>query len=260
MRKIKDANGHVVGEEFVEGRGTIKEKFHNGSLQVVVNVGTLTVGIDWDVRCISMCRPTKSDMLFVQIVGRGLRTAPGKDDCLILDHSDNHQRLGFVTDIDASYVGLHDGQTPKHENRTEGIRLPKECPQCTYLKPPKMAKCPACGFVAQVISKIGNEEGELRELKKKPRPKGEDGTPRTQEEKAMFYAELRGYAEIHGYKPGWASNKYRERIGTWPANDMKHVIAIQPRAITASWIKSRAIAWAKSQRRQAHVLTSEQDR
>jgi DNA repair protein RadD len=38
-------------------------------------------------------------MLFVQIIGRGLRTADGKDDCLILDHTDTHLRLGFVTDI-----------------------------------------------------------------------------------------------------------------------------------------------------------------
>ena len=81
-------------------RETIRRKFHNGEYEVVVNVETLTTGVDWDVRCISMCRPTKSDMLFVQIIGRGLRTAKGKDHCLILDHSDNHLRLGFVTDID----------------------------------------------------------------------------------------------------------------------------------------------------------------
>jgi DNA repair protein RadD len=230
-------------------RAQIKRDFHNGTLQVVCSVGTLTVGVDWDVRCISMCRPTKSDMLFVQIIGRGLRTAPGKTDCLILDHSDNHTKLGFVTDIDASYVGLHDGKIKVNENRTESIKLPKECPQCTYLKPPKTAKCPACGFVAQVISQIGNEEGELRELKKAPKPKGEDGTPITMEDKRVFYAELLGYAEVHGYKPGWAANKYRERCGVWP-NAMKDVRPINPRPITASWIKSRAIAWAKSQKRQ----------
>ena len=51
------------------------------------------------MRCIILARPTKSEMLFVQMIGRGLRTADGKADCLILDHSDNHLRLGFVTDI-----------------------------------------------------------------------------------------------------------------------------------------------------------------
>ena len=228
-------------------RRQIKNDFHSGVLKVVCNVGTLTTGVDWDVRCISMCRPTKSDMLFVQIVGRGLRTAEGKDHCLILDHSDNHQRLGFVTDIDESYIGLHDGKAPQHENRVEGIRLPKECPHCAYLKPPRMAKCPACGFVATVVSDIKAEEGELRELKPKPKaPKHEVGTPTTREEKLVFYAELVGYGQEHGYKPGWASNKYRERCGVWP-HDMKHVRGIRPSWQTANWIKSRAIAWAKRQ-------------
>jgi superfamily II DNA or RNA helicase len=235
-------------------RAQIRRKFHNGDLEVVCNVETLTTGVDWDVRCISICRPTKSDMLFVQIVGRGLRQAPPgtppKDHCLILDHSDNHSRLGFVTDIDESYTGLHVGKTPTHENRTEGIRLPKECPKCSYLKMPKTACCPACGFVATVISKIEPEVGELRELKPKPKKPLRDGDVMTQNDKALFFAELKGYAFQHNYKEGWASNKYRERIGTWPANDMKNVGMIAPRPSTAAWIKSRNIAWAKSKARE----------
>ena len=232
--------------EWMEGRESIKEKFHNGGYQVVVNVETLTTGVDWDVRCISMCRPTKSDMLFVQIVGRGLRNAPGKDHCLILDHSDNHLRLGFVTDVDESYTGLHDGKTPRHENRTDGIRLPKECPECAYLKPPKMAKCPGCGFVARVVSRIEPEPGELRELKPKPKKPLREGAMMTQTDKALFFAELKGYAFQHGYKEGWASNKYRDRIGKWPANDMRDVPMLAPKTSTANWIKSEQIRWAKS--------------
>ena len=88
-------------------REEVRRAFHAGEIKIVCNVGVLTVGIDWDVRLIIFARPTKSEMLFVQIVGRGLRTALGKDDCLILDHQDNHNRLGFVTDI--SYDDLDDG-------------------------------------------------------------------------------------------------------------------------------------------------------
>jgi DNA repair protein RadD len=234
-------------------REQIRRKFHSGEFEVVVNVETLTTGIDWDVRCISMCRPTKSDMLFTQIVGRGLRPAPPgtppKDHCLILDHSDNHLRLGMVTDVDESYVGLREGKTPTHDNRTDAIRLPKACPKCAFLKLPKMAQCPGCGFVATVVSRIEPEPGELRELKPKPKRPLSDGPMMTQTDKALFFAELKGYAFQHGYKEGWASNKYRERVGTWPANDMRHVQMLAPRPSTASWIKSRAIAWAKSKAR-----------
>jgi superfamily II DNA or RNA helicase len=227
-------------------RAAIRRDFHNGKLKVVCNVETLTTGIDWDVRCIIVARPTKSDMLFVQIIGRGLRNAPGKDDCLILDHSDNHLRLGFVTDIDESYVGLHDGKTPRHENRTDGIRLPKECPKCGYLKLPKMACCPGCGFVAKVVSKLEHEEGELRELKPKPKPvEAVWGSA----ERRHFYGELKCYATRQGYREGWAANKYRERVGVWP-NGHKDAPLQVPSPETLSWIKSRAIAWAKSKYRE----------
>jgi len=236
-RKNKD-------EPWTLGRRSIKRGFHDGSIKVVVSVGTLTTGIDWDVRCISMCRPTKSDMLFVQIVGRGLRTAPGKDDCLILDHSDNHTRLGFVTDIDASYTGLHHAKTPQHSNRTEGIRLPKECPQCSYMKAPGTQTCPSCGFVAQVVSKIEPEKGELRELKRPERVKKEPRVYATMQEKAEFFAELKYYGQRQGYQSGWAAHKYKEKFGVWP-NPVSHVPpAKMISQDTLDYIKSRQIRYA----------------
>jgi superfamily II DNA or RNA helicase len=226
-------------------RKQIKKDFHAGALKVVCNVGTLTTGIDWDVRCISLVRPTKSQMLFVQIIGRGLRTANDKDHCLILDHSDNHLRLGFVTDIDASHTELLSGKTPVSDTK-DRIRLPKECPKCAFLKAPGTARCPVCGFVAIAHSKIEPTPGELKELKRKKR----DGEPMTMANKLIFFAELKGYAQMHGYKPGWASNKYREKTGVWPDHSIADTSPIrQISAETLSWIKSRAIAWAKSQRR-----------
>jgi len=47
-------------------------------------------------------------MLYQQIIGRGLRKAEGKADCLVLDHSDTTLRLGFITDIE--WGPLDDGQ------------------------------------------------------------------------------------------------------------------------------------------------------
>jgi superfamily II DNA or RNA helicase len=239
-------------------RAQIKRAFHDSEVPVVVNIGTLAVGIDWDVRCISLNRPTKSDMLLVQIIGRGLRLAPPgtppKDHCVILDHSNNHNTLGKVTDIDASYIGLHDGKTPDHANRTVAIRLPKECPQCHYLKPPKMALCPKCGFKAEVQNTVVAAEGELRPLQPKPKRAKVAGTPQTQQDKMVFFAELRGYEIMRGYKTGWARNQYRERIGTWPANEMRDVRPINPGKETAGWIKSRMIAFARGKAKvEAHV-------
>jgi superfamily II DNA or RNA helicase len=139
-------------------REDIHRKFQAGQIRVVCNVGCLTTGIDWDVRCIILARPTKSEMLFVQIIGRGLRPAEGKEDCLILDHSDTHLRLGFVTDI--HHDVLDDGRL-RANSRPDRIRLPKECPRCAFLKPPGMRECPACGFKTEAISDVEIADGEL---------------------------------------------------------------------------------------------------
>ena len=84
-------------------------------------------GIDWDVRCIILARPTRSEILFVQMIGRGLRTAKGKADCLILDHSDNHLRLGFVADI--HHGQLEDQYQRQKAEPKSAEALPKEDPR-----------------------------------------------------------------------------------------------------------------------------------
>lgn len=223
-------------------RSAIKRGFHDGSIEIVVNIGTLTTGVDWDVRCIVLCRPTKSEILFVQIMGRGLRTANGKDYLLVLDHSLNHLTLGFVTDIDVKHTQLLNG-SDKTATVTDKIRLPKECPSCHFMKPPGTAKCPVCKFIAVAHSKIEPTAGELKELERKKKLAKENINPR------VFFAELLAHAEAKGYQNGWAANKYREKFDVWPRglNDVVAAAAISPE--TASWIKSRQIAWAKSKHR-----------
>ena len=226
-------------------RREIRKGFHNGTIKVVVNIGTLTTGVDWDVRCIIVARPTKSEMLFVQIIGRGLRTADGKDDLLVLDHSDNHLRLGFVTDIDASHTQLDDGKPKSEVTGQDKTKLPRECPVCSYLKPPHMLKCPNCGHSAaekrEKREGVEVKDGHLEELK---------APQASMAEKIAFLAELKRYERDKGYKPGWAANKYREKHKVWPANSMNDIPpAAEISPSTASWIKSRQIAWAHSKGR-----------
>ena len=56
-------------------RELVISNFKSGKLPVIVNVGVLTTGFDFEpTDCILMCRPTKSKILYTQIIGRGLRT------------------------------------------------------------------------------------------------------------------------------------------------------------------------------------------
>lgn len=217
-------------------REALFRQFTAGDLQVIASVGCLTTGVDLDVRCIILARPTKSEMLFVQIIGRGLRTAPGKVDCLVLDHSDTHLRLGFVTDI--RHDALDDGrQRQKQERKPRTEALPKECPSCKYLKPAKVPKCPSCGFKPEKQTEIECEDGDLVEMTP---ARARAGTT----EKESLYGQLKHYAKRRGYKDGWAANKFRELTGVWP--DRYHnAPLVEPSPFILSWIKSRQIAWVK---------------
>jgi superfamily II DNA or RNA helicase len=233
--------GYIDAFTDADEREEIRRQFHAGEVQIVCNVGCLTTGIDWDVRCIVLARPTKSEILFVQMVGRGLRTANGKADCLILDHSDNHIRLGFVSDI--HHDKLDDGQ-PKPKAEPVTGRLPKPCPRCTFLKPPKTLACPACGFTPVPQIKVASRAGELIELASHRKAK-----LLAEGERITFYSELRAIGQERGYEEGWASHQFRTKFGDWPSWAWREFPTLRPSASTRNWIKSRQIAFAKARGR-----------
>jgi superfamily II DNA or RNA helicase len=241
--------GYQDAETTADERREIKKKFHSGEYEVVSNIQTLTTGVDWDVRCLILARPTKSEMLYVQIIGRALRTAPGKDEALILDHSDTTARLGFVTDID--HDQLSDGKpVEKAEAKEKKDPLPKECEACAFLMPPKITKCPNCGHDRKPLCSIYEADGELQEIVPGQLTRVSGKKNWRIDEKRAFFAELKGYARDRDYKEGWAANKYRERIGVWPDWSIKDVTAsaaISP--ATSTWIHSCNIRWAKSKHR-----------
>ncbi|MCA9620469.1 MAG: DEAD/DEAH box helicase [Myxococcales bacterium] len=85
--------GIVHGAMKKDRRAETLRDFRLGRLAAVTNVGVLTEGFDDPgVSCVAMARPTRSDGLYAQCVGRGTRLAPGKTDCLVLDFVDLSER------------------------------------------------------------------------------------------------------------------------------------------------------------------------
>lgn len=83
-RGIKCA--HVDGATHDYTRSMAVTGFKSGDLQILCNVNLFTEGFDApETDCVILLRPTQSRALWCQMVGRGLRLAPGKTDCLILD-------------------------------------------------------------------------------------------------------------------------------------------------------------------------------
>jgi len=75
---------HIDGES-VDRRDMLR-RFAAGEFQILSNSNLLLEGYDCpDIACVVCLRPTRSRPLYVQMIGRGTRIAPGKRDLLILD-------------------------------------------------------------------------------------------------------------------------------------------------------------------------------
>ncbi|QIZ76368.1 DEAD/DEAH box helicase [Ferrimonas lipolytica] len=101
-------------------RAELIEQFKLKKLKYLVNVAVLTTGFDAPhVDLIALMRRTDSAALFQQMVGRGLRLAEGKTDCLVLDYAGN----GYS--IYSPEVG-----EPRPHSDTVAVEVP--CPKCGH--------------------------------------------------------------------------------------------------------------------------------
>lgn len=89
----------VTGETPKKERESILEKFKNGIIKVVSNVGVLTTGFDYPaLDTVILARPTKSLSLYYQMVGRAIRPCQGKDGWII-DLGGSYRVFGKVSDL-----------------------------------------------------------------------------------------------------------------------------------------------------------------
>ncbi len=130
--------GMVTGETPTLERDRILREFKEGKIRALTNMNVLTTGFDASgIDLIGMLRPTKSQSLYVQMLGRGTRIAEGKEDCLVLDFAGNTHRHGPVDQIKAKTVGKKgDGEAPV-----------KVCPECEMIVGAAATVCANCGHV-----------------------------------------------------------------------------------------------------------------
>ncbi|MEK9644984.1 MAG: DEAD/DEAH box helicase [Alphaproteobacteria bacterium] len=141
VRGILAAAGHgvdvITGETDPMIRAALINRFRRGELRWLVGVDVLTTGFDAPgVDGIVLLRPTQSTGLYVQILGRGTRIAPGKADCMVLDYGGNIARHGPITDVRRKTQGAG--------TATASV---KECPQCAAEVKLSKRECPECGFI-----------------------------------------------------------------------------------------------------------------
>jgi len=194
--------------------------FKSGQVRCIINRDILTTGFDVkDVDCIVMLRPTQSAGLWVQMLGRGTRPAPGKTDCLVLDFAGNTARLGPIDNPHTPRVwGAGGGEAPV-----------KVCPTCLTYIHASVTLCPHCGheFPRQTEPTLTREASHLSLLSSNDMPQMEvfpvqsmvaepassrkDGTPMM---RVSYYCGKQGVRRFSVYvcpeHNGYAGKKARE--------------------------------------------------
>jgi hypothetical protein len=119
----------VTGGHSREYRNAAYSSFRSGNLQALVTVQVLTEGADFP-RCDSvvMARPTRSQSLYSQMVGRALRPYPGKTDALVLDLTGAAKDMSLVTLSDLHAEAKTERVSPEGEfvpePEPEKVRVP----------------------------------------------------------------------------------------------------------------------------------------
>jgi superfamily II DNA or RNA helicase len=229
-----------------------------GQSTVIVNCFLLSYGVDIpSVECIVLARPTRSVVLYLQAIGRGMRPAPGKDFVIVIDHGRVVERIGLPTQsFDWSL------RADSNVNR-QTLRIRDHLSQM----PEKPRSCPECGFT-WLVSEQG---GHCTECGWAPSPKPLAVSVRDAElHEHAGVAESFASADVISFfrqAIGWYARRWpdrwqaRQNSGRWwawtqtrerfsiaherPPKAFWNVPVLTPTDEVSGYIKSRQIAWAK---------------
>jgi len=151
----------ISGDSDTVERDAALQGLRDGSLDVVCNCALWVAGVDApSIGCIIQLAPTQSVVKYLQSVGRGLRTHPGKEDCIILDHAGNVKRHGLPTDKREWTLAA----VEKRKGAKKSEVPVKTCPVCFATVPSIVTDC-ACGHHFEPVGReIEEVDGELQEI------------------------------------------------------------------------------------------------
>lgn len=152
---------HVDGKTSTIERKEAVAALAAGEIKILSNVEVFTEGFDLPaIDAVILLRPTKSLALYLQMIGRVLRTAEGKQEALIFDHAGLWLDHGW---FDAGWDwSLEGGARARRLAAQE--RGPRRCPECKEVRPERAEVC-ACGYEFPTGREIGECDGVLREVR-----------------------------------------------------------------------------------------------
>lgn len=197
---------HIDGTFADEIRDQAILDFERGAIQVLCNVDLCGEGLSINaIECVILLRPTQSLGVYIQQVGRGLRTWPGKTELIILDHCRLTEKFGMI-DEPREWALTY---TETKEKKKPGITV-RVCAKCFAASSARALWCSNCAEPFPVASReVEEREGSLVEV-----------TPemikakaaRREQGRAASLEELREIEKRKGYKPGWSEHVYAARM------------------------------------------------
>lgn len=238
---------HLDGATPNTEREAILARLASGETELVSNCMVLTEGWDMpEVGCCILARPTKKMGLYRQMVGRVLRPAPEKAYAIVLDHSGAVFRHGFVEDhVEWTLEPDHYAESREHKERVAAGKSSRmvECVNCGAVR---LAGdiCTCCGYFPKPPARdVSFQDGELGIVDRN----GVQRVTYDLAERNRWHAMLIGIGRQRGYKSGWAAHKFKEKFGTFPPWGSSPA-PVEPSREVLAWVRSRAVAFAKSQR------------
>ncbi len=242
-----------------EDRDEVVEQFKAGIIQVLVNVSIASYGFDAPiVNCIVVARKTRSIVLHLQMIGRGMRPAvddagevvrdpnhPDFKTCMVLDHAGNVPALGQADDL--FRWRLDEGK--KATGRVNERGDPEEarihvCDDCGHIFS-EARVCPKCGWKVPFTKKdVDVVEANLVRIGKKLVEKLPAGFPSHE----IFFAMLAHYGDSKRYKPGWPLAMFKEKCSEWPPKHWGGMAMVPPSKRVLNWITSRNIAYREKRK------------
>lgn len=125
LKQSGESAALITGETKKHERARIIHGFKQQKIKYIVNVSVLTTGFDAPhVDAVVLMRLTESASLLQQIIGRGLRLCEGKNECWLLDYSENIERHFPDGDV----------FNPKIESRQseQGEKISATCELCNF--------------------------------------------------------------------------------------------------------------------------------
>lgn len=181
---------------------------------VVTITGNCT-GVDFPwASCAILARPTKSFRLYLQIVGRAMRSHPSKSNCFLLDHAGCVAYHGFPDEDQEWKLGGDSDQAEENaKKREEGEqKQPIHCPRCHTLFANSRV-CPNCGHEIQKKAdpnKVRAEAGVLVEICRDPE------TPLGKQNLAKLWHKCLAIASARNETFGLAAHMFMKQVALQP--------------------------------------------